>query len=77
MDAAYWMKGCSSLGGLRFAVLLRVDTGRKRKNEFCLIDIKEAATAVAPRAPRAVMPKDQAQRVVEGAKHLCRPSASE
>jgi uncharacterized protein (DUF2252 family) len=70
MDAAYWMKGCSSLGRLRFAVLLRVDTGKKRKDEFCLIDIKEAAAAAAPRAPRAVMPKDQAQRVVEGAKHL-------
>jgi uncharacterized protein (DUF2252 family) len=24
LDAAYWMKGCSSLGRLRFAVLLGV-----------------------------------------------------
>jgi uncharacterized protein (DUF2252 family) len=70
LDAAYWMKGCSSLGRLRFAVLLRVSTGKKRENEFCLIDIKEAAAAAAPSAPRAIMPKDQAQRVVEGAKHL-------
>jgi uncharacterized protein (DUF2252 family) len=70
LDAAYWMKGCSSLGRLRFAVLLRVGTGKKRENEFCLIDIKEAAAAAAPSAPRAIMPKDQAQRVVEGAKHL-------
>jgi uncharacterized protein (DUF2252 family) len=70
LDAAYWMKGCSSLGRLRFAVLLKVGTGRKREDEFCLIDIKEAAFAAAPSATRSPMPKDQAQRVVEGAKHL-------
>jgi uncharacterized protein (DUF2252 family) len=70
LDAAYWMKGCSSLGRLRFAVLLKVGTERKRDDEFCLIDIKEAAFAAAPSTPRAPMPKDQAQRVVEGAKHL-------
>jgi uncharacterized protein (DUF2252 family) len=70
LDAAYWMKGCSSLGRLRFAVLLRVRTGKRRDDEFCLIDIKEASSAAAPRAPHAVMPKDHARRVVEGAKHL-------
>jgi uncharacterized protein (DUF2252 family) len=70
LDAAYWMKGCSSLGRLRFAVLLGLDTGKKRDREFCLIDIKEATPAAAPRASRALMPKDHAQRVVEGAKHL-------
>jgi uncharacterized protein (DUF2252 family) len=70
LDAAYWMKGCSSLGRMRFAVLLRVGTGKKRDDEFCLIDIKEASPAAAPRAPRAVMPKDHARRVVEGAKNL-------
>jgi uncharacterized protein (DUF2252 family) len=70
LDAAYWMKGCSSLGRLRFAVLLSVGAGAKNDDEFCLIDIKEATAAAAPRAARAVMPKDHAQRVVEGAKHL-------
>ncbi len=70
LDAAYWMKGCSSLGRLRFAVLLRVGRRKKRGDEFCLIDIKEAAAAAAPTASRAVMPKDQAHRVVQGAKHL-------
>jgi uncharacterized protein (DUF2252 family) len=69
LDAAYWMKGCSSLGRLRFAVLLRVGKVKKR-DQFCLIDIKESTPAAAPHAARAVMPKDQAQRVVEGAKHL-------
>jgi uncharacterized protein (DUF2252 family) len=70
LDAAYWMKGCSSLGRLRFAVLLKVGGEKKRENEFCLIDIKEAHEAAAPRAPRNAMPKDNALRVVEGAKHL-------
>lgn len=70
LDAAYWMKGCSSLGRLRFAVLLRVGTGKRREDEFCLIDIKEAAPAAAPYAARAAMPKDHAQRVVAGAKQL-------
>jgi uncharacterized protein (DUF2252 family) len=70
LDAAYWMKGCSSLGRLRFAVLLQVGAGKKRDDEFCLIDIKEATPAAAPHAPRAIMPKNHADRVVEGAKHL-------
>jgi uncharacterized protein (DUF2252 family) len=70
LDAAYWMKGCSSLGRLRFAVLLRVANGKKKNCEFCLIDIKEAGPAAAPRAARAVMPRDHSQRVVAGAKHL-------
>jgi uncharacterized protein (DUF2252 family) len=63
------MKGCSSLGRLRFAVLLKL-ASKKRDDEFCLIDIKEATRAAAPRERRAVMPKDPAQRVVEGARHL-------
>jgi uncharacterized protein (DUF2252 family) len=58
------------LGRLRFAALLKVGTGKKREDEFCLIDIKEANPAAAPRAPRAIMPKDHALRVVEGARHL-------
>jgi len=70
LDAAYWMKGCSSLGRLRFAVLLEVAGGKKRKHEFSLIDIKEATPAAAPRDSRAVMPQDHGQRVVEGAQHL-------
>jgi uncharacterized protein (DUF2252 family) len=70
LDAAYWMKGCSSLGRLRYAVLLNVSTGKTKEDEFCLIDIKEAARAAAPRARNAAIPKDNAERVVEGAKHL-------
>ena len=70
LDAAYWMKGCSSLGRLRFAVLLKVETRKKGEDEFCLIDIKEATPAAAPRARSALMPKDNADRVVAGAKAL-------
>ena len=71
LDAAYWMKGCSSLGRLRFAVLLNISSGKAKDDEFCLIDIKEANSASAPRASDVNMPKDNGKRVVEGAKHLC------
>ena len=67
LDAAYWMKGCSSLGKLRYAVLLGI--GGKR-GELCLMDVKEAIQTVAPHYPKAEMPTDDAQRVVAGACHL-------
>lgn len=65
-DCAYWMKGCSSLGLLRYAVLLSVEGS----SELCLMDIKEAVKAVAPRSPDMKMPRDNAQRVVQGAREL-------
>jgi len=68
LDAAYWMKGCSSLGLLRYAVLLGIGTGKKR--DMALMDIKEAVVAAAPRYANQKMPKDNAERVVEGALHL-------
>jgi uncharacterized protein (DUF2252 family) len=68
MDAAYWRKGCSSLGGLRFAVLVAVDTGARERH--CLIDVKEAVTAAAPHAAASAMPAGNAARVVAGAQHL-------
>ena len=70
LDAAYWMKGCSSLGRLRFAVLLEVTNGRSKDDEYCLIDLKEATPAAAPRSADVQMPKDNGHRVVEGARHL-------
>jgi uncharacterized protein (DUF2252 family) len=70
LDAAYWMKGCSSLGKLRFAVLLNVSSGKRKHDGFCLIDIKEANPPAAPRASKSTMPKDNGLRVVEGAQHL-------
>src|SRR5580698_4049912 len=68
LDAAYWMKGCSSLGRLRYAVLLGV--GPKKEKEYCLVDIKEAVRAAAPAAKNTDMPKDFAKRVVTGACNL-------
>ena len=65
IDAAYWMKGCSSLGRARYAALLQVGAA-----ELCLIDVKAAVTAAAPHARGAKMPHDNAQRVVAGAKAL-------
>jgi uncharacterized protein (DUF2252 family) len=70
MDAAYWVKGCSSLGRLRYAVLLGLDAKNKEKRAYCLMDIKEAIDAAAPRAAGVQTPSEQAQRVVEGARHL-------
>ena len=67
VDAAYWVKGCSSLGLLRYAVL--VSAGGK-KGELCLVDIKEAVPALAPRSTEAEMPADHGERVVAGAWHL-------
>ena len=72
VDAAYWVKGCSSLGRLRYAVLLRVK-GADDDARLCLIDIKEALHAAAPRAPNAPsaeLPADSAERVVMGARAL-------
>ena len=68
LDAAYWRKGCSSLGRLRMAVLVGIDTGRAERH--ALMDVKEAIDAAAPHAKGAEMPADNAQRVVTGARHL-------
>jgi uncharacterized protein (DUF2252 family) len=70
LDAAYWMKGCSSLGRLRFAVLIGVGNKKKKNDGFCLIDIKEAVAAAAPRLVGSPMPRGHARRVVEGARKL-------
>jgi uncharacterized protein (DUF2252 family) len=68
LDAAYWMKGCSSLGRLRYAVLIGV--GNKKSAEYRLLDVKEATIAVAPFSKKAEMPSDNAERVVAGARAL-------
>jgi uncharacterized protein (DUF2252 family) len=68
LDAAYWMKGCSSLGLLRFAVLLGIGKGKKR--DLALMDVKEAVKAAAPHYTGQGMPRDNAERVVQGALHL-------
>jgi len=69
VDAAYWMKGCSSLGLLRFAALVGLKNAKGR-SDYALIDLKEATTPVAPVARGATMPDDPAARVVAAARAL-------
>jgi uncharacterized protein (DUF2252 family) len=68
LDAAYWMKGCSSLGRLRYAAVLRI--GKFKNPNLCLVDIKESAPPAAPTASKVEMPRDNAIRVVTGAKAI-------
>jgi uncharacterized protein (DUF2252 family) len=68
LDAAYWMKGCSSLGLLRYAALIHV--GKGKDGGYRLLDIKEATAAVGPRAKKSAMPANNAERVVAGANAL-------
>lgn len=70
IDAAYWMKGCSSLGLLRYAVLVGVTGNGADSTEMCLMDLKEAVRSAAPERRGADVPDDHARRVVEGALHI-------
>jgi uncharacterized protein (DUF2252 family) len=70
LDAAYWIKGCSSLGKLRYAVVVRVGAKGSKREAYALVDIKEAVAPLAPVAPNTHMPADNAARVVEGARNL-------
>lgn len=70
LDAAYWVKGCSSLGKLRYAAVLSVTAKKKKHQSFCLVDFKEASDTMAPPAETTKMPKNNAERVIEGARHL-------
>ena len=68
LDAAYWMKGCSSLGKLRYAALVRL-TG-ERRDKLSLIDVKEAGPSAAPASPSVDLPADHAERIVAGCRAL-------
>ena len=70
VDAAFWIKGCSSLGGWRCAALVRTAGTAKTRPSVSLIDIKEALPACAPRAAKTGMPRHNGERVVTGARHL-------
>ncbi|MFC3692554.1 DUF2252 family protein [Chenggangzhangella methanolivorans] len=69
VDAAFWMKGCSSLGQLRYAAVIGMRSGGKRER-FALVDVKEAVAPAPSSVPYAVMPEDPAERVVAGARTL-------
>jgi uncharacterized protein (DUF2252 family) len=70
VDAAYWVKGCSSLGRRRYAALLDIDGACSGGGPPCLIDIKQAVTPAAPMQDGRRMPRDNARRVIEGARHV-------
>jgi uncharacterized protein (DUF2252 family) len=70
LDAAYWVKGCSSLGRLRYAVVARIGAKGSKSDGYALVDIKEAVAPLAPIAPNVQMPSDNAARVVEGDRNL-------
>lgn len=70
-DAAYWVKGCSSLGLWRCAALVEVVGHRQRKGGYSLLDIKEAVQPLAPGFGEGERhPRHQGERVVEGARAL-------
>jgi uncharacterized protein (DUF2252 family) len=70
VDCAYWMKGCSSLGKLRYAALLMIRSTSEKRAAFCLVDLKEALKDAAPTASDERTPEDPAERVVTGARAL-------
>lgn len=69
IDAAYWMKGCSSLGLLRYAVLLEIRNDADAPR-YALMDVKEAIAPIAPTTDPLAMPGDNAQRVVAAARAM-------
>jgi uncharacterized protein (DUF2252 family) len=70
LDAAYWVKGCSSLGSLRYAALLSIGESKSGPDEMCLMDFKEAVAPLAPPAQGSAIPRNNGERVVKGAQHL-------
>ena len=76
VDAAYWVKGCSSLGLWRAAALVRVGKSKSKTKSLALIDIKEARPTLAPRGKKADVPTHDGERVVMGARALS-PSLGE
>lgn len=69
IDAAYWMKGCSSLGLARYAVLVAIED-KGGRSSYALIDLKEATDPLAPAAPDATLPPDNAERAYAAARAL-------
>lgn len=73
LDAAFWVKGCSSLGLWRAAVLVElIDPSKKasKRRSLSLLDIKQAVDPSAPWSPRSGAALEPAERVVTGARKL-------
>jgi len=69
-DAAFWVKGCSSLGLWRCAALIEVVGQDQEKGGYSLLDIKQAVATVAPISDASQLPEHHGERVVMGAKAL-------
>ena len=70
VDAAYWVKGCSSLGLWRAAAVVRIRGKKDKASSHALLDIKEAIAPLAPRSSKVKMPTHHGERVVSGARAL-------
>jgi len=71
VDAAFWVKGCSSLGLWRVAALVEYGIdAKKRETELALLDIKQAVKPVAPWVVGTDPGFSQGVRVLEGARRL-------
>ncbi len=66
IDAAYWIKGCSSLGLWRCAALVEVIGHAHGQGGYSLLDIKQAILPLAPLASGEVAPRHHGERVVAG-----------
>jgi uncharacterized protein (DUF2252 family) len=73
IDAAYWVKGCSSLGLWRGALLVEIrspSTDKPDSRSLCLLDVKEAVDPVAPAMKASGLADNPASRVLAGAKKI-------
>jgi uncharacterized protein (DUF2252 family) len=69
IDAAFWVKGCSSLGLWRVAALVEYHS-EDRTTELALLDLKQAIAPFAPWAAGTDPGFSNGVRVLEGAKKL-------
>jgi uncharacterized protein (DUF2252 family) len=70
LDAAYWVKGCSSLGLWRCAALVEVVGQGAKRGGYSLLDLKQAVQPFAPTADAEGMPSHQGERVAAGTRAL-------
>jgi uncharacterized protein (DUF2252 family) len=71
VDAAFWVKGCSSLGLWRVAALVEFQLdGKKGNTALALLDLKQAVKPVAPWAAGTDPGFSPGVRVLEGARRL-------
>jgi uncharacterized protein (DUF2252 family) len=78
VDVAFRVAGTGSLGVFRAAAVVSIGAhGKKhRDDDLRLLDVKEALPTHTPSAAGAKVPKDDAERVVHGARALSPPIGS-